>query len=121
MRLSSWGMGNIIFQSRYKFSQNNTMKNLPIITLKIDVTKIEKQRLFKGEKGTYLDVILLPAKDNQYGDDYMVCQRVTKEEREAGKRGAILGNARCMESKGGESNQTPKSNPNSGQDFEPPF
>lgn len=64
-----------------------------MITAKIDVTKIDKARLFKGAKGIYLDVILIDKK-NEFGDDYMIVQSVTKEEREKGIRGPILGNAR---------------------------
>ena len=64
-----------------------------MITAKLDVTKIEKARLFKGEKGTYLDIILIETPNGQYGD-YMVVQAVTKEERLANVRGPILGNAK---------------------------
>jgi hypothetical protein len=75
----------------------------PIIC-KINVTKIDKNRLFKGEKGTYLDIALVPTSNSTYGDDFMVVQSVTKEEREAGKKGNIIGNARFAK-KGG--NQKP--------------
>ena len=54
-----------------------------MITLKIDVTKIDKNRLFKGEKGTYLNLILIETPNSQYSD-YMVKQQVSKEEREKG-------------------------------------
>ena len=67
-----------------------------MITAKIDVTKIEKARLYKGEKGTYLDVVLIPTPDNSYGNDYMIVQSVTKEEKDAGVKGAILGNAKVI-------------------------
>ena len=67
-----------------------------MITLKIDVLKIDKARLFKGEKGTYLDAVMIETPDNQYGDDYMIVQGVSKEEREAGTRGNILGNAKIF-------------------------
>jgi hypothetical protein len=67
-----------------------------MITAKIDVTKIEKARLYKGEKGTYLDIVLIPTQDNSYGNDYMIVQSVTKDEREAGIKGAILGNAKII-------------------------
>jgi len=63
------------------------------ISCKIDVTKIDKTKLFKGKKGTYLDAILIEKK-SEYGDDYMIVQGVSKEEREAGIKGAILGNAK---------------------------
>lgn len=70
-----------------------------MITGKIDVTKIDKARLFKGERGTYLDVVLIETPNGQYGD-YMICQGVSKEERQAGVKGAILGNAKNF-NKGG--------------------
>lgn len=66
------------------------------ILLKLDVTKIEKSRLFKGAKGTYLDLILVASTNSQYGDDYMCFQSVSKEEREAGTKGPILGNGKFM-------------------------
>lgn len=67
------------------------------VTLKIDVSKIEKERLFKGQKGTYLDaVVFLDTEADQYGNNGMIVQSVSKEERDAGKRGAILGNARII-------------------------
>ncbi len=77
------------------------------ITVKIDVTKIDKTRLFKGAKGTYLDLILLPSQESKFGDDFMVIQQVSKEERLAGKRGPILGNAKYLGGKpASESNTT---------------
>lgn len=64
-------------------------------TGKIDVTKIDKNRLFKGEKGTYLDIVLIPTPENQYGD-YMIVQSVTKEEKEKGVKGNILGSVKNL-------------------------
>lgn len=63
------------------------------ISLKIDVSKIDKSRLFKGAKGTYLDAILIETPEGKYGD-YMIAQSVSKEERQAGVKGAILGNGK---------------------------
>ena len=62
--------------------------------LKIDVTKIDKSALYKGEKGTYLDITLLDNRDgtDQYGNDGMVVQDIGKQRREAGEKGPILGN-----------------------------
>jgi hypothetical protein len=65
-----------------------------IISVKINVTKIDKLRLFKGKNGTYLDCALIPSSNDQYGNDFMVVQNVTKEERAAGKRGEIIGNGK---------------------------
>lgn len=68
-----------------------------IIRINIDVTKIDKKRLFKGKKGVYLDATLLPTQNSQYDDTHMIVQDVSKEEREQGIKGAILGNARELE------------------------
>jgi hypothetical protein len=63
-------------------------------TGKIDVTKIDKAFLFKGKAGTYLDIALIPNKSgrDQYGNDGMIVQSVSKQARQEGKKGAILGN-----------------------------
>ncbi len=65
------------------------------VNLKIDVSKIEKGRLFKGAKGTYLDAQVFIDIDNvgEFGDNGMIVQQITKEERENGVKGQILGNA----------------------------
>lgn len=65
-----------------------------IIRLKIDVTKIDKARLYKGAKGVYLDAAAIPTKDSQYGDTHVIIQDVSKEEREQGVKGGIIGNAK---------------------------
>lgn len=66
-----------------------------MISLNIDVKKIDKSRLFEGKKGTYLDCILIETPNSEYGD-YMIKQSVSKEEREQGVDGAILGNAKII-------------------------
>lgn len=67
------------------------------IAIKIDVTKIEKERLFKGQKGTYLDAVLfLEDEPDQYGQSGMIVQSVSKEERQAGVKGPILGNVKLI-------------------------
>lgn len=65
-----------------------------MISAKINVSKIDKTKLFKGEKGTYLDIALIETEGDQYGNDYMIVQDVGKEARERGEKGAILGNAK---------------------------
>lgn len=62
--------------------------------LKIDLLKVDKSALFKGDKGTYLDITLLDNRDgtDQYGNDGMIVQDIGKERREAGEKGQILGN-----------------------------
>ena len=84
------------------------------VSLKIDVTKIDKARLFPGAKGTYLDATVFIDVDNpdQYGNNGMITQSVSKEEREAGTKGAILGNSKVFLKKGGDSQ--PQASPNQG-------
>jgi len=67
-----------------------------MISLRIDVSKIDKARLFKGEKGTYLDCVLIETPAAKHGNDYMIVESITKEEREAGKKGTILGNGKTI-------------------------
>lgn len=67
-----------------------------MITVKIDVTKIDKNLLYKGTKGTYLDVVLFETPDDKFRNDYRVVQGVTKEARAAGVKGAILGNGKVI-------------------------
>lgn len=72
------------------------------ISLKIDVKKIDKARLFKGEKGTYLDAttfIDLEAQD-EYGNNGFIAHSVSKEERDAGVQGAIMGNVKVFYKEG---------------------
>lgn len=66
-----------------------------MIEIKIDVQKINKSRLYRGEKGTYLTAVLIPTPDGKYGD-FMVVEGISKEEREAGKKGTILGNGKNL-------------------------
>lgn len=68
-----------------------------MITAKINVSKIDKTKLFKGKNGMYLDIVLIETQNDQYGNDYMVVQGVSKEERAAGKKGEILGNAKIFQ------------------------
>ena len=64
------------------------------VRVKIDVKKIEKARLYQGAKCTYLDATVFIEIDekDQYGNNGMITQDVSKEERQQGVKGAILGN-----------------------------
>lgn len=103
-----------------------------MITAKIDVTKIIKEKLFKGKKGTYLNIVLIETPNGQYGD-FMIKQEQTKEERAAKVQTPILGNASYIQSKqgGGSGPHQPKRpapaparpafNPDSNLDEDVPF
>lgn len=61
--------------------------------IKINVSKILKEHLFKGQKGTYLDCAIWPNKNGtgEYGDTHYITQEISKEARDRGEKGAIIG------------------------------
>ena len=76
------------------------------ISVRIDVTKIDKARLYKGAKGTYLDLTTFVDTDtaDQYDNHGFISQSQSKEEREGGaERPPILGNVKVFYTDGGES------------------
>ena len=68
------------------------------ISIKIDVTKIDKSRIFEGQKGKYIDLTTFIDTDNpgQYGDHGFISQSVNKQEKEAGIKTPILGNSKVF-------------------------
>ena len=64
------------------------------VRLKINVSEIEKARLFKGKKGVYLDATTFITLDGQdkYGQNGFITQDVTKEESDNNVKGPIIGN-----------------------------
>jgi hypothetical protein len=88
------------------------------VSFKIDVTKIEKARLFVGQKGKYLDATVFIDLDelDQYGNSGMITQDVSKEERQAGTKGAILGDSKVFWRDEGQAPQASKPQGNSRPD-----
>ena len=72
-----------------------------MIKYKIDVKKIDKALLYLGEKGTYLNGVFLENKNGtgEYGDDGFIVQDVSKEQRDQGIKGPIIGNWRYLKPK----------------------
>lgn len=72
-----------------------------IIRCKLNVSLVDKTKLFTGEKGKYMDITLLENKNgtDQYGNDFMVVQDIGKEARERGEKGPILGNGKYVGAK----------------------
>ena len=67
------------------------------ISVKLDCKKIDKDRLYVGEKGVYLDAtIIMWDEPDKYGNNGMIVQNVSEEQRRAGVKGAILGNVRYL-------------------------
>ena len=65
-----------------------------MIAINIDVTKIDKAALFTGKKGTYLNMTLMENREgvDQFGNEGFIVQDIGMARRQAGERGAILGN-----------------------------
>lgn len=69
------------------------------IKIKIDVKKIDKTKLYTSEKtgAVYLDAtILWNDEQDQYNNNGMIVQDIPKADRDAGQKGAILGNCKLQ-------------------------
>ena len=77
------------------------------VSLKINVSDIEKGRLFAGKKGKYLDATVFIDVDqkDQYDNNGMITQDVNKEEKANGVKGPILGNCKVFWSDNGQQQQ----------------
>lgn len=65
--------------------------------IRIDVSKIDKASIYKGEKGSYVTLDVVEVKNSQYGDTHFVKQVLSKERYQAmtedeRKKIPILGN-----------------------------
>jgi hypothetical protein len=78
-----------------------------VIRIKINCSAISKPHLFKGAKGTYLDVTLIETPNDKFGNDYVAVQDLGKEARERGEKGPILGNAKLYQPRGKTEAKTP--------------
>jgi len=83
------------------------------INISIDVSKIDKARLFKGKKGVYMDVTTFIDTDNpdQYDQNGFISQSTSKEERESGVKTPILGNCKVFFNSGSTQSPTPTPTP----------
>lgn len=103
-------------------SKGNNMAKVGV-SFKLDVTKIDKARLFQGQKGTYLDATVFIDIDelDQYGNSGMITQDVTKEEKQQGVKGNILGNVKVFWKDQQAPLQQPMRQPQQPQYNEPPM
>jgi hypothetical protein len=70
-----------------------------MIALTLDLSRIDKERIFVGKTGKkYLSFVLIDGPD-QFGNDGKVVQSISKEERLAGVKGEICGNWRHLGAK----------------------
>ena len=69
------------------------------VNLSIDVKSIDKARLVAHQNGkTYLNMtaFISPDEPDQYGQHGMITQDVSKQEKDNGVKGPILGNAKVF-------------------------
>ena len=68
-----------------------------IVNASLDLSKIEKSKIIKGKKGSYINVTMFINDEvDQYGNDASVIVSQTKEEREAKTPRVYLGNGRTV-------------------------
>ena len=65
-----------------------------MIKASINVTKIEKGEIYVGKNGKYVGLAFFANKGgpDQFGNDGFVTQEISKERRDNGERGPIIGN-----------------------------
>ena len=75
----------------------------------VDVTKISKDKLVKGKKGTYAPIIVWTNDEpDQFGNHASIQENLSKEEREAGVKPNYIGNLKLAE--GSTASAAPKDN-----------
>jgi len=68
-----------------------------IINASLDLTKIEKSKIIKGKKGSYINVTMfINDEEDQYGNNASIIMSQTKEEREAKTPRVYLGNGKTV-------------------------
>jgi hypothetical protein len=68
-----------------------------LVSLSIDVTKIDKSKLYKGEKGTYLNLdVWIDEEADEDWKKVSANQSQTKEEREAKEKKNYVGNGKLV-------------------------
>ena len=93
------------------------------LKISIDVTKIDKSRIFAGKKGKYIDLTGFIDTDNpgQFGDNGTLSQSVTAEERQNGTRLPICGNCKVFWKDAGAEDTRPATSPQTGNgDYQAP-
>lgn len=85
-----------------------------MIKLNLCLSDIDKSRIRKAKNGKlYIDVLAKKKNStDQYGNDWMVVEDLTKDERNAGRQGKILGNGKTIGSVGGNQSSQPSQSSN---------
>ncbi len=64
-----------------------------VLTIKVNLGKVDPAFVIKGRKGDWLDLVLIETPDNEW-NDFMAVQDIGYENRISGKKGPILGNGK---------------------------
>jgi hypothetical protein len=68
-----------------------------IVNFSLDLTKLPKDKMIKGKKGTYINLSLnLNDQTNQFGSNASVVVSQSKEEREAKEERVYVGNGKVI-------------------------
>ena len=82
-----------------------------LISANIDLTKIDKSKIYEGKKGKYYPItIVLNDELGQYGDTGYIQTEQTKEEREAKQAKTYLGNVKVVWTNGDNVATAPRDN-----------
>ena len=80
-----------------------------LISANIDLTKIDKSKIYEGKKGKYYPItIVLNDELGQYGDTGYIQTEQTKEERDAKAPKTFLGNVKVVWTNGQNVGVTPR-------------
>ena len=69
-----------------------------MITLSINLSKLDKSRIIEGKNGKYVNIVIWPKDTDQYGNNLSVQQSLTKEERAAGVKAIYIGDGKDWDS-----------------------
>ena len=69
-----------------------------LITLNIDLTKIDKSKIVEGKKGKYLNLVVAERKEkDNYGNTHTIYIQQSKEERQDGAAKQYIGSGKEIE------------------------
>lgn len=71
-----------------------------MLVIKIDVTKIPRDKIFQGKKGKYVDFVIFENEQpDNYGNTHTVSIAKTKEERAANAKTIYCGSGKIIETR----------------------
>ena len=80
-----------------------------IASVKVDLKKITKEKIYKGKKGDYLEMtVVINDEVDQYGNNVSVTEGQTKEERDAKAPKTYLGNVKVVWTNGTNVDTAPR-------------